>query len=164
MQRISTMTSRSSLRAHIAPYAVGFAMGFAAAIVCSSARAGEAETIPVPPGTLVVVDGDTVKIGRQRLRLLSIDAPEIQHARCKAERRVGQASKARLLELIDGRTVEIRFSGKDDRYDRPLVDLAVPAGDIGTILMGEGLAVPYRGGRKAWAERVLHWCGGRGSQ
>lgn len=153
------MTSRSSLRATIAPYAVGFAFGFAAAIVCSGARASQAETIPFPPGELIVVDGDTVKYGKQRLRLLSIDAPEIEHARCPAERRAGDASRERLLALIEGRIVIVRFSGKDDRYGRPLVDLAVPAGDIGTILMREGLAVPYRSGRKAWAERAAHWCG-----
>jgi len=127
------------------------------------AMAGDAKRVPVPPGTLVVVDGDTVKIGRQRLRLLTIDAPEIEHARCKAERLVGEASKVRLMKLIDGRTVTIHFSGRDDRYGRPLVDLSVPAGDIAMILIDEGLAVRYRGGRKAWAERAAHWCRGKTS-
>jgi micrococcal nuclease len=123
------------------------------------ARAGEARIEEFQPGTLVVVDGDTVKIGRQRLRLTAIDAPEIEHARCRTERRAGERAKARVVELLAAETVTIHFSGQDDRYRRPLVDISVPAGDLGAILMAEGLALPYRGGRAAWAERVAHWCG-----
>lgn len=155
------MTSRSSLRTTIAPYAIGFAFGFVAAIVCSGARASQAETIPFPPDELVVVDGDTVKYGKQRLRLLSIDAPEIEHARCRVERRAGERAKSRVVELLAGQAVMVHFSGRDDRYRRPLVDISVPAGDVGAILMAEGLALSYRGGRAAWAERAAHWCGGR---
>lgn len=158
------MTSRSSLAARISPYAVGFALGFVAAIVCMPARAAEAWTETVPAGTLIVVDGDTVKIGRQRLRLTAIDAPEIEHARCRTERRAGERAKARVVELLAAEPATIRYSGRDDRYRRPLVDLSVPAGDLGAILMAEGLALPYRGGRAAWSERAAHWCGSGGRE
>lgn len=155
------MTLQSSLAARVSPYAVGFALGFVTAIVCMPARASEPWTQTYPAGTLVVVDGDTVKVGRKRLRLAEIDAPEIEHARCRTERRAGERSKIRVVQLLEGQTATVRFSGRSDRYDRPLVDLVVPEGDVGTILLDEGLALPYRGGRAAWAERAAHWCGGR---
>jgi micrococcal nuclease len=156
------MTSRSSLATRLSPYAVGFALGFVAAVVFLPARAAGARTETVPAGTLVVVDGDTVKIGRQRLRLTAIDAPEIDHARCRTERRAGERAKARVVQLLATQSATIRYSGRDDRYRRPLIDLSVPAGDLGTILIAEGLALPYHDGHAAWSKRAAHWCGSGG--
>jgi endonuclease YncB( thermonuclease family) len=44
-------------------------------------------------------------------------------------------------------------SGKLDRYGRTLASVTVNGRDVGEILIGEGLARPYQGGRRG------SWCG-----
>jgi micrococcal nuclease len=74
----------------------------------------------VSASQVVVIDGDTLRVGREHFRLLGIDAPEI-HA-CPRRRRCapgdGQASRRSLQDLIAGR-VTIRRGGRD-RYGRTL--------------------------------------------
>ena len=42
----------------------------------------------VPAAEVRVIDGDTFALGRERIRILGIDAPETANrARCEAERR-----------------------------------------------------------------------------
>ncbi|MGZ8417372.1 MAG: thermonuclease family protein [Methyloceanibacter sp.] len=70
-----------------------------------------------------VIDGDTVHLEPERYRLLGIDAAEIRHAQCDAERRLGELTKHRLEALI--RSGPIAFApnppSKRDRYGRLLV-------------------------------------------
>ncbi|WP_177215195.1 thermonuclease family protein [Tranquillimonas alkanivorans] len=63
-----------------------------------------------------VIDGDTIAVGRQRYRLLGIDAPEMSQGEA------GPAARAHLIKLIGGGEVEISASGRDC-YDRILCDL-----------------------------------------
>lgn len=109
---------------------------------------------------LRVIDGDTLRLGRERLRLLDIDAPEINPPRCVAELELGLLARARLAALIAGRQVEIRRHGRD-RYRRPLVRLTVGGEDVGAILLEDGLALTWMPGRAAYEARRAHWCGGR---
>ncbi|MDY0241644.1 MAG: thermonuclease family protein [Rhodospirillaceae bacterium] len=114
----------------------------------------------VRPESIRVVDGDTLAIGGDKLRLLTIDAPETHKPRCAAEAVKGEEATARMSALIrNARRVEIQDSGRRDKYRRRLVDVIVDGRDAGAILMGEGLAVPWRPGRAAWQERYEHWCG-----
>ncbi|MFG1230263.1 thermonuclease family protein [Xanthobacter wiegelii] len=108
---------------------------------------------------LTVVDGDTLLYAGERLRLFDIDAPETHQPRCSAERKAGERSTAALRELIAGQQVEIHYSGRFDRYGRPLVRISTPAGDVGASLVKRGLALPYDGGRVAHDRRAAHWCG-----
>lgn len=55
----------------------------------------------------VVIDGDTVNLGSERIRIYNIDAPEIGHARCAAERDMGLEARDALARLLDGRSVTI---------------------------------------------------------
>ncbi len=48
-----------------------------------------------------VVDGDTLWVDGEKLRMLEIDAPETFGAACGRERRIGEAAKARLIALMD---------------------------------------------------------------
>jgi len=70
-----------------------------------------------------VTDGDTIRCGDERIRLLGIDAPEIH--RCRKGRVCvpgdGQASK-RNLERIAREPVRIERVGKD-RYGRSLAQV-----------------------------------------
>jgi len=71
-------------------------------------------------GPMVVVDGDTLRVGSERVRLVGIDAPE-QTQHCGSERRVacGIMASQWLEQLVKGRTVQCLPTGRD-RYGRLL--------------------------------------------
>lgn len=92
-------------------------------------------------------DGDSLVINRERLRLANIDAPELK-ARCPYERAQALRARNRLHELLQ-RPFLVEATGQD-RYGRTLVRIRVDGRDVGEVLVGEGLARPYAGGRKPW--------------
>jgi endonuclease YncB( thermonuclease family) len=92
---------------------------------------------------LYAVDGDTVKLGTQSLRLLNIDAPEISRPDCAAEAERGRAAADRLRAMLSEGPVAIWPNGRLDRYGRPLVRLTVAGRDAGDVLIAEGLAKPW---------------------
>lgn len=102
---------------------------------------------PPPPAQRVtcVVDGDTVWINREKIRLLDIDAPEM-NGKCAAEIALARRAKARLIVLLGERRITIERDGKD-RYGRTLARL----GDVGTQLVREGLARRW-GDRRGWCK------------
>ncbi|MCG7349276.1 thermonuclease family protein [Sphingomonas sp. ACRSK] len=80
---------------------------------------------------LVAIDGDTLRCGRERIRLLGIDAPELP-GHCRSGRRCAkgdpQASKESLAAAIEGKaTIERR--GRD-RYGRTLARVRVNGVDL----------------------------------
>ena len=95
-----------------------------------------------------VVDGDTVWIGGEKIRLKGIDAPEPK-GRCHAEW-VGAANAAERLRQLVGQGVTIERDG-EDRYGRTLARLRLPDGrTAGEVMIEEGVARPYRGRRESW--------------
>ena len=62
-------------------------------------RADSAVTSLAAVAAIAVIDGDTVHMGAERYRLLGLDAVEIRHAQCDAERRLGELTKRRLEAL-----------------------------------------------------------------
>ncbi|WP_246710501.1 thermonuclease family protein [Martelella soudanensis] len=121
---------------------------------------GRQTTIETNAGEINVYDGDTIKIGGQRMRLLDIDTPEISKPRCSYEEKVGYLARDRLRELIGhAGSVEIIDSGTTDKYGRSLIHVQVDGRDAGKILVFEDLALRYRGGSAAWNDRKRHWCG-----
>ena len=105
--------------------------------------AASAETIA---GRASVIDGDTLEIHGERIRILDIDAPESRQT-CTApnddEWRCGQAAANSLADWIGGRTVRCETTRRD-KYGRHLARCTVGAADVATWLAGAGLAVPYR--------------------
>lgn len=96
------------------------------------------------------VDGDTIQCGADRVRIMGLDAPEMQ-ARCPEELRLAVAAAARLRELL-AEGVTLQPQGRD-RYDRMLaVVLDREGNDLALILIREGLAREYhgRGPRGGW--------------
>ena len=93
--------------------------------------------------------------------LLGIDAAEIHHAQCDAERRLGQLTKHRLEALI--RSGPVAFSpdppAQRDKYGRLLVHLLVNGEDAACILIKEGYARPWRERRDLYPQGVA--AGGR---
>lgn len=100
---------------------------------------------PAPPARRVtcVVDGDTVWIAREKIRIADIDAPEMR-GRCPAERALAVRARDRLIALMRTRPVTIQRVGVDP-YGRTLARL----GDVGQQLVREGLAQRWPR-RKAW--------------
>ena len=108
-----------------------------------------------------VVDGDTVdvtldlgfdvKLHKQRVRLHGIDTPE-SRTRNLAEKKLGLAAKERLKELCVGR-FKVKSLGKS-KYRRVLgIPYTEDGQDICQLLIDEGHAVEYYGGKKkkVWA-------------
>ncbi|MEL7755241.1 thermonuclease family protein [Citromicrobium bathyomarinum] len=112
-----------------------------------SAAALAIAVCPPPPARreTCVHDGDTVWIDREKIRLLEIDAPELD-ATDPDERRRAILARARLVALLDGEAVIIRRDGHDC-FGRTLARIETAQGDVGQALLREGLAEAYRGER-----------------
>lgn len=104
--------------------------------------------------SFVVVDGDTIKAPYGvTYRLTGFDTPELHFAKCDYEHALGLAAKYRLEVLLLKGEVRVIESGKLDKYGRTLAAVEVDGNDVGKILIKEGLARPYEGGRrKSWCE------------
>lgn len=134
--------------------------------LCLLVHVGRAETLAesVDGRSAVIIDGDTVAIGGERIRLLNVDAPESFRPRCERELVAGLRAKERLAELLRAGYVWIERQGQD-RYRRTLARLLLVQAssgaprDVGAILVSEGLAVLWQSGRAAWEWRRRHWCG-----
>jgi endonuclease YncB( thermonuclease family) len=67
--------------------------------------------------------------------------------------RLGRRATERLKELLASGEVRVIESGRIDKYRRTLAHVEVDGRDVGEILIGEGLARPYKGGkRQGWCE------------
>jgi endonuclease YncB( thermonuclease family) len=106
-------------------------------------------------GSIVVVDGDTVRRGFTSYRLYGIDAPETQKgkAKCPEERALGLMAAQRVRDLISSaRRAELMVVPRREKYGRTLADLFADGHNVGDILLTEGLAVRYFG------KRNPDWC------
>jgi endonuclease YncB( thermonuclease family) len=105
---------------------------------------------------VTVVDGDSLRAGNVRIRLIGIDAPELfQTCRDDYGRAwsCGRAAKAKLAALVAGGAVACTDRGRD-RYDRTLaICSAGNIADLGEALVRAGLAVDYFNGGYDAAER-----------
>ncbi|GLS29983.1 nuclease homologue [Mesorhizobium albiziae] len=103
------------------------------------------------------VDGDTVTIAGERIRIANIDTPEIHHAQCDAEKRLGLVAKRRLESLLGQGEIAITrgdpYTGRvKDRHGRTLAVISVAGRDVGRILIDEGLAREWTGRRAPWCQ------------
>ena len=103
-----------------------------------------------------VIDGDTIDVNidlgfnvwlnKQRVRLNGIDTPE-SRTRDLAEKKLGLAAKDRLKELC-GTNLKVKSLGKG-KYGRILgIPYTQDGKDICKLLIDEGHAVEYHGGKK----------------
>lgn len=101
-------------------------------IIAAAAHLGSIAICPAPPARRVtcVVDMDTVWIEREKIRLLEINAPEMD-GRSPRESQIARRTRDRQVELLGERRVTIRRESVD-RYGRALARL----GDVGEVLKG----------------------------
>lgn len=95
-----------------------------------------------------VVDGDTIWVDGEKIRLQSIDAPEID-GKCAYEKDLAQSAKHRLNEMLSAEPFSVARSGKD-RYGRTLAAIYNSHGKVGAAMVQEGLARPWTGRRRPW--------------
>lgn len=103
-------------------------------------------------GTNCVVDGDTIWVAGENVRIADIDAPETHDFRCPEEKALGDRATRRLHQLVNGGAVTLRpIRDRDaDGYGRKLRLVLVDGRSVGDTLVGEGLARPYAGGKRPW--------------
>lgn len=121
--------------------------------VCSAAFiATVAEADTVSGDSLRVIDGDTVALGDERIRLANIDAPERDgNAECDAERMLAEVASLQLWQILQSGPVTIERTGRD-RYGRTLATLSVDGRDVGETLIEGQLAVNWVGRRHDWCD------------
>jgi endonuclease YncB( thermonuclease family) len=128
-------------------------LGVACALVMCS-RSVNAQTPRAPiVGVASVIDGDTLEIHGQRVRLDGIDAPE-SGARC-GEANIHQQAANALAERVSRRTVTCEPSGPPDRYGRTVARCSVGDENLNAWLVVNGWARDwprYSRGRYASAE------------
>lgn len=106
-----------------------------------AAPAAAAETLT---GQASVIDGDTLEIHGERIRLHGIDAPESgQHCRYSGTlQRCGQQAANTLDQLINGKPVTCE--GKErDRYGRLVAVCYVDGIDVNATMVRNGWALAY---------------------
>ncbi len=130
--------------------------------------------LPVPAfadinGQPRVIDGDTLEIAGQRIRLHSIDAPERRQL-CRRDGepwQCGMDATRALKAFLGSRPVSCEELGRD-RYRRVVAKCAVNGADIGEWMVSRGWAVAYylysyeysRAEQHAKSARQGVWSGG----
>lgn len=98
-----------------------------------------------------VVDGDTIWLKGEKIRIADIDAPETHDYRCSYEMKLGDQATRRLHDLLESGAVTLESIDRDkDRYGRKLRIVLVDGTSVGDTLVAEGLARYYGNGRRPW--------------
>lgn len=98
-----------------------------------------------------MVDGDTFWFRGEKIRIADIDAPETHPPRCAAEASKGAAATRRLQALLSAGPFALESIDRDsDRYGRKLRVVTRGGASLGGVLVNEGLARWYGGGRQPW--------------
>lgn len=118
------------------------------------ARTEQPAVDSVIPSQLTVVDGDTVRLAGQAIRLIGFDTPETYRAQCAAERDLGEAATDRLRDLLaQASSAQLTYRPRRDQYGRELARLMLDGRDVADIMVWEGLARRYAGGqRQLWCD------------
>lgn len=102
-------------------------------------------------GINCVVDGDTIWFEGERVRVADIDAPETHPPRCAEEADLGERATARLHQLMNAGAFSLKQIERDtDVYGRKLRIVVRNGESLGEVLVEEGLARRYEGGRRPW--------------
>ncbi len=100
-----------------------------------------------------VVDGDTIHLNGEKIRILGLDTPETNNPECLAEGMLGERATLYLKRWIDeGSVVRKGLEKGKDPYGRTLAEIYVGDVNVAERLIEEGLATTYDG-------KQTDWCG-----
>lgn len=103
------------------------------------------------PTKTCIVDGDTIWLNGQNLRMKDYDTPEPSTAICggAAEVALAKQASARLRDLLNSNPWTVETFG-EDRHGGVLATIRIQGADVGDILIAEGLARRWPNGREWW--------------
>lgn len=106
-----------------------------------------------------IVDGDTIELYGETVRIANIDTPETTKAKCPEERAKGEAASLALADLLGRGAVTLqrgdpKSKRKTDRYGRTLGLVFVDGHDVGELLIAMGHARRWTGKRRPWCNRA----------
>lgn len=99
-----------------------------------------------------VVDGDTLYVHGDKIRLSDINTPELFSPQCGREAQLAAQAQQRLTQLLNQGPIEIKstFGRDEDVYGRKLRKITRDGKSLGDILVAEGLAHKWRGYKQSW--------------
>ena len=115
--------------------------------LCSHLKADNSENyILVSVNNIKIIDGDTIRIGKNKIRLHGIDSPEIKQ-KCKKpfgeSYFCGNIAKNKLTDLISENNIKCSIHGKD-KYKRLIATCYTKQININDFMVREGWALAYR--------------------
>lgn len=105
------------------------------------------------PTKTCLVDGDTLWLHGEDIRLQSFDTPEPTSNICGGQKEIALAHKAsaRMLELLNSNDWTIERFGIDHTGKRRLATIRINGQDVGDVLIREGMA-------RKWPDGPEFWC------
>ena len=129
-----------------------------------------ANTEPINPADIWVLDGDTIQVHHQHpnVRLVGFNAPETRNASCPAEAELGARATRRLRELVRAGGLDFEYvrcscpEGTQGtsacNWKRDCGTLRSNGRDVGAILIEEGLAVAFVCSTNGCPKTPRPWC------
>ena len=103
------------------------------------------------PRYTCVVDGDTLWLEGEKVRIADINTPEVSSPECMQEAQLGTQATRRLTELLNEGGFSLEAIDRDeDQYGRKLRIVTRDGDSLGAMLVEEGLAEEWTGRRSSW--------------
>jgi micrococcal nuclease len=106
-----------------------------------------------PEPALRIIDGDTLELNGETIRIENLDAPEMPgRAECQIEADLAVKAKGELERITKGKVITLRRNTQrpTDQYGRTLAVVLADGQDVATPLISAGLARPWRGRSSDW--------------
>lgn len=105
-----------------------------------------------------MIDGDTLEIDGDTVRLYGVDTPETRRPRCVGEIKLGRQATALVIDRLaprEGKAPVVRIRRKgEDMFGRTLATVRIDGEDLGEALLAAGLAeLTPDGKRHDWCKR-----------
>jgi len=131
---------------------LGMAVAISSLLICGAgASTHSLPNIPICGGgkrITCVVDGDTIWIEGEKIRIQGFNTPEVQ-GQCRREKELAKRATRELQAILSSGPITITRTGKD-RYKRTLATIRNSSGDITNLMIAKGVAHEWRGRREGW--------------
>ncbi|MFC5585751.1 thermonuclease family protein [Nitratireductor kimnyeongensis] len=99
-----------------------------------------------------IVDGDTLYVNGEKIRVTGFNTPELFSPECAYEKKLARRAQRRFQQLVNSGPFDLRRTSlrDEDVYGRKLRSLYRDGKPIGDQLIAEGLAHRWRGFKESW--------------